>query len=181
MILAATRASEVIARIRSLINKATPERLKLDINEVIEEAVALARSETTRNNVTFVLDLASDLPTVLGDRIQLQQVILNLVMNAISAMTSTNDRPRRLLVRSQTQDEDRVLVAVEDSGMGMSPDVMARLFEPFFTTRSQGIGMGLPISRSIIEGHGGSLWAESTSSQGSIFKFTLPTEACDGS
>jgi C4-dicarboxylate-specific signal transduction histidine kinase len=179
MILAATRASDVIARIRSFINKATPERLELDINEVIQEAVTLARSETVRNNVSLVTELTSDLPIVLGDRIQLQQVILNLMMNAIAAMTSMNDRPRRLLIRSQTQDADRVLVAVQDSGTGMSPDVMARLFEPFFTTKSQGIGMGLPISRSIIEGHGGRLWAESTVSQGSTFQFTLPTEACD--
>ena len=179
MILAATRASEVIARIRSLITKAAPERLKLNINEVIEEAVALARTETMNNNVSVVTELASDLPIVLGDRIQLQQVILNLAMNGIAAMSSMNDRPRRLLIRSQTQDADRVLVAVQDSGTGMSPDVMARLFEPFFTTKSQGIGMGLPISRSIIEGHGGRLWAESTVSQGSTFQFTLPTEACD--
>jgi len=179
MILAATRASEVIARIRSLITKATPERLKLNINEVIEEAVALARTETMNNNVSLVTELSSDLPVVLGDRIQLQQVILNLAMNGIAAMSSTNGRPRRLLIRSQTQDPDRVLVAVQDSGMGMRPDVLARLFEPFFTTKSQGIGMGLPISRSIIEEHGGRLWAESTVSQGSTFQFTLPTEACD--
>ena len=179
MILAATRASEVIARIRSLITKTTPERLKLNINEVIEEAVALARTETMNNNVSLVTELASDLPVVLGDRIQLQQVILNLAMNGIAAMSSVNDRPRRLLIWSQTQDADRVLVAVQDFGAGMSPDVMARLFEPFFTTRSQGIGMGLPISRSIIEGHGGRLWAESTVSRGSTFQFTLPIEACD--
>jgi len=179
MILAATRASEVIARIRSLITKTAPERLKLNINEVIEEAVVLARTETMNNNVSLVTELASDLPVVLGDRIQLQQVILNLAMNGIAAMSSMNDRPHRLLIRSQTQDADRVLVAVQDSGTGMSPDVMARLFEPFFTTKSQGVGMGLPISRSIIEGHGGRLWAESTVSQGSTFQFTLPTEACD--
>jgi signal transduction histidine kinase len=179
MILAATRASEVIARIRSLITKTTPERLKLNINEVIEEAVALARTETMNNNVSLVTELASDLPVVLGDRIQLQQVILNLAMNGIAAMSSVNDRPRRLLIWSQTQDADRVLVAVQDFGAGMSPDVMARLFEPFFTTRSQGIGMGLPISRSIIEGHGGRLWAESTVSRGSTFQFTLPIEACE--
>jgi PAS domain S-box-containing protein len=179
MILAATRASEVIARIRSLITKAAPERLKLNINEVIEEAVALARTEMMNNNVSVVTELASDLPIVLGDRIQLQQVILNLAMNGIAAMSSMNDRPRRLLIRSQTQDADRVLVAVQDSGTGMTPDVVARLFEPFFTTKSQGIGMGLPISRSIIEGHGGRLWAESTVFEGSTFQFTLPIEACD--
>jgi len=179
MIRAATRASEVIARIRSLIDKSTPERLKLHINEVLEEALALARGEAARNNVFLVTELASELPIVLGDRIQLQQVILNLVMNGIAAMANTNGRPRRLLVRSLTQDANQVLVAVQDTGTGMSPDVMARLFEPFFTTKSHGIGMGLPISRSIIEGHGGRLWAESIVSQGSTFQFTLPTEACD--
>lgn len=178
-ILAATRASEVIARIRSLINKAPPERLKLHINEVIEETVALARGEAMRNDISLVTDLSSDLPIVEGDRIQLQQVILNLLVNGFAAMTGINDRPRRLMIRSQTQDPNRVLVAVQDSGTGMSREVMARLFEPFFTTRSQGIGMGLPISRSIIEGHGGRLWAESTLSQGSTFQFTLPTEGHD--
>lgn len=179
MILAATRASEVIARIRSLIDKAAPERLKLHINEVIEETVALVQGEAIRNNVSLTTELASDLPIVLGDRIQLQQVILNLAMNGISSMTNINHRPRRLLIRSAAQDPDRVLVAVQDSGTGMSREVLDRLFEPFFTTRSHGIGMGLPISRSIIEGHGGRLWAESTVSEGSTFQFTLPTKGCD--
>jgi C4-dicarboxylate-specific signal transduction histidine kinase len=171
----ATRASEVIVRIRSLINKATPEKARVQINEVINETVALAEGQASRNNVSFVVELASDLPVVLGDRIQLQQVLLNLVMNGIEAMTGVTDRPRQLLIRSRMQNDGQVNVSVQDCGIGVKPEVMARLFEPFFTTRSKGMGMGLPISRSIIEAHGGSLWAESNGSEGSIFQFTLPS------
>ena len=171
----ATRASEVIVRIRSLINKATPEKVRVQINEVIKETVALTEGQASRNDVSFLVELTPDLPVVFGDRIQLQQVILNLVINGIEAMTSITDKPRRLLVRSGIQDAEQVLVSVEDCGIGVSADVMPRLFEPFFTTRAQGMGMGLPISRSIIEWHGGKLWAESSVSQSSIFKFTLPS------
>jgi signal transduction histidine kinase len=172
----ATRASEVIVRIRSLINKATPEKVPVQINEVIKEIAALALGQASKNNVSLVLELTPDLEPVLGDKIQLQQVILNLAMNAIEAMNSVDDRPRQLLIRSRRQDCD-VQVSVHDSGVGVAPELMARLFEPFFTTRSQGIGMGLPISRSIIEAHGGRLWAESTLNQGSDFRFVLPSAA----
>ena len=170
----ATRASEVIARIRSLIDKAAPERKRVHINEIIEETVTLAEGQVSRNNVSLVIELEPDLPVVLGDRIQLQQVILNLVMNGIEAMTSVADRPRQLLIRSRIQNGEQVLVSVQDCGIGVSAEVMPRLFEPFFTTRSKGVGMGLPIGRSIIESHGGRLWAESIVSQGSVFQFTLP-------
>jgi C4-dicarboxylate-specific signal transduction histidine kinase len=171
----ATRASEVIVRIRSLINKATPEKGPVRINQVIEETAALAEGQASRNNVSIALELAPDLPAVLGDTIQLQQVILNLLMNGIEAMTSV-DRPRQLLIRSQVEGSGQIRVSVQDSGIGLSADVMGRLFEPFFTTRSKGMGMGLPISRSIIEAHGGKLWAESNGTQGSVFQFTLPSE-----
>jgi len=171
----ATRASEVIVRIRSLINKATPEKVPVQINEVIAETGALADSQASRNEVGLVMELQPDLPVVLGDRIQLQQVLLNLVMNGIDAMTSTSGRKRRLLIRSRLQADQQILVSVEDSGVGVSVEAMPRLFEPFFTTRSQGMGMGLPISRSIIESHGGRLWAESALSEGSVFQFTLPS------
>jgi C4-dicarboxylate-specific signal transduction histidine kinase len=171
----ATRASEVIVRIRSLINKATPEKARVQINEIIEETAALTEGQASRNGVSLVMELAPDLPVVLGDSIQLQQVILNLLMNGIEAMTSVTDRPRRLLIRSRIQDACQICVSVQDSGIGVSPDLMPRLFEPFFTTRSKGMGMGLPISRSIVEAHGGRLWAESADSQGSIFQFTLPS------
>jgi C4-dicarboxylate-specific signal transduction histidine kinase len=170
----ATRASEVIGRIRSLINKTAPERARVEINEIIGEVVALAERQASKNEVSVETDLAPDPPPILGDRIQLQQVILNLMLNGIEAMTGVSDRSRRLVIRSQMQDADQVRVSVEDSGIGVTAEIMGRLFEPFFTTRSQGIGMGLPISRSIVEAHGGRLWAESTVNQGSVFQFTLP-------
>ncbi|MGO9979602.1 MAG: sensor histidine kinase [Candidatus Sulfotelmatobacter sp.] len=170
----ATRASEVIGRIRSLINKTALERSPIQINEVIGEVVALADRQASRNEVSVVTELTPDLPPVLGDRIQLQQVILNLMLNGIEAMTGVSDRSRRLLIRSQMQDANQIRVSVEDCGIGVKAENMSRLFEPFFTTRSQGIGMGLPISRSIVEAHGGRLWAESTVNQGSVFQFTLP-------
>jgi C4-dicarboxylate-specific signal transduction histidine kinase len=173
----ATRASEVIVRIRSLINKATPEKASIYINEVIEEIAALAEGQASKNTVTLVLQLAPDLPAALGDKIQLQQVILNLIVNGIEAMNSVSG-PRELRIKSRMQN-DEILVSVHDRGIGVSQELMPRLFEPFFTTRSQGIGMGLPISRSIVESHGGKLWAESTLNQGSIFQFTLPAK--DGS
>jgi C4-dicarboxylate-specific signal transduction histidine kinase len=170
----ATRASEVIGRIRSLINKTAPERVRVQINQIIREVVALADRQASNNGVSVETELAPDLSTIFGDRIQLQQVILNLMLNGIEAMTRISDRPRRLVIQSQMQDADEVRVSVEDSGIGVRAEIMGRLFEPFFTTRSQGIGMGLPISRSIVEAHGGRLWAESTVSQGSVFQFTLP-------
>ena len=173
--LGATRASEVIGRIRSLINKTSPERAQVQMNEIIREVVALADGQASRNNVSVVTELTADLPPVLGDRIQLQQVILNLMLNGIEAMAGISDRMRRLRIRSQIQEAGQVLVSIEDSGLGVKAEIMTRLFEPFFTTRSQGIGMGLPISRSIVEAHGGRLWAESTVNQGSVFQFTLPS------
>jgi C4-dicarboxylate-specific signal transduction histidine kinase len=171
----ATRASEVIGRIRSLINKTAPERARVQINDIVAEVVALAHRQASKSEVSVETDLAPDLSPILGDRIQLQQVILNLMLNGIEAMTGVNDRSRRLLIRSKMQDADQVRISVEDSGIGVKAEIMGRLFEPFFTTRSQGIGMGLPISRSIIEAHGGRLWAESTVNQGSVFQFTLPS------
>ncbi|MGA2353764.1 MAG: ATP-binding protein [Terriglobales bacterium] len=171
----ATRASEVIARIRSLITKATPEKSQLQINQVIEQTAALAAGQASRNEVAIELELAPELPPVLGDSIQLQQVIVNLLMNGIEAMSSVTDRPKTLVVRSESQKDGQIRVSVQDAGIGLSPEVMGRLFEPFFTTRAKGMGMGLPISRSIIEAHGGRLWAASNGSGGAIFQFTLPS------
>jgi C4-dicarboxylate-specific signal transduction histidine kinase len=170
----ATRASEVIVRIRSLINKSTPEKAQVQINRIIEETAALTSRQAATNGVALSLELAPDLPTVLGDSIQLQQVILNLMMNGIEAMSGVADRPRRLTIRSGAQESQQVLVSVQDSGVGVSVENMPRLFEPFFTTRTKGMGMGLPISRSIIEAHGGRLWAESDGTHGTTFQFTLP-------
>jgi C4-dicarboxylate-specific signal transduction histidine kinase len=170
----ATRASEVITRIRSLISKATPEKSRFGMNQVIEQTIALAEGQASRNNVTIESDLSPNVPPVLGDNIQLQQVILNLLMNGIEAMTSVTDRSRKLVIRSESQ-SGQIRVSVRDTGVGVSADVMGRLFEPFFTTRAKGMGMGLPISRSIIEAHGGRLWAESNGSDGATFQFTLPS------
>ncbi len=170
----ATRASDVIARIRSLITKSTSERSSVRINQIIQQTAVLVEGQATRNRVTIELKLNQGSPVVLGDGIQLQQVILNLMMNGIEAMATVNDRPRRLTVRSESQGSREIRVAVQDSGIGLSDEVKVRLFEPFFTTRTKGMGMGLSISRSIIEAHGGRLWAESNGSAGATFQFTLP-------
>ena len=172
--LGATRASEVISRIRSLIKKASTERAPVQLNEVAEEMAVLAESQALRNHVSVVMDLTPDMPAVLGDRIQIQQVVLNLIMNGIEAMTGVTERERQLTIRTRMENGGQVRVSIHDTGIGVSEDNIGRLFEPFFTTRSDGIGMGLPISRSIIEAHGGRLWAESALDQGSIFQFTLP-------
>jgi C4-dicarboxylate-specific signal transduction histidine kinase len=172
--LGATRASEVISRIRSLIKKASTERAPVQLNEVAEEMAVLAESQALRNHVSVVMDLTPDMPALLGDRIQIQQVVLNLIMNGIEAMTGVTERERQLTIRTRMENGGQVRVSIHDTGIGVSEDNIGRLFEPFFTTRSDGIGMGLPISRSIIEAHGGRLWAESALDQGSIFQFTLP-------
>jgi C4-dicarboxylate-specific signal transduction histidine kinase len=171
----ATRASEVIVRIRSLINKAAPEKARVQINDIIQETVALIEDQASRNDVALVVELMPGLPMVLGDGIQLQQVILNLLLNGIEALAGVTGRPRRLLIQSKTEAASQIRVSVQDSGIGVSEEVMARLFEPFFTTRAKGIGMGLPISRSIVEAHGGRLWMMSDGSTGSTFQFILPS------
>ncbi|PYV53086.1 MAG: hypothetical protein DMG98_22050 [Acidobacteria bacterium] len=133
----------------------------------------MTSNELLKGGVTVRTELAADAPPVLGDRIQLQQVILNLVRNAIDAMSTIGDRPRELLIRS-AKDTNSVLIQIEDSGSGLDPEQAERIFEPFFTTKPQGLGMGLSISRSIIEAHGGRLWASPGLSHGAVFQFTLP-------
>lgn len=171
----AERASEVIARIRALINKGAPQRAAVALNGVIEDTVALIKAQAARNNVSIATALDAALPAVIGDKIQLQQVILNLIVNGIEAMTSVDDRERRLSI-SSTRDGAHVRISVADTGVGVDQEMMSRLFEPFFTTRSHGSGMGLPISRSIVEAHCGRLWVESAVQSGSTFHFTLPVE-----
>jgi C4-dicarboxylate-specific signal transduction histidine kinase len=170
----ATRASEVIARIRSLINKDTPQREPVSLNQVIDETVTLIKSQAKRGSVTITTQLDARLPEVIGDRIQLQQVVLNLVINGIEAMSEVEGRERELIIRTEALDGGEVRVAVEDRGKGVGEDTMTRLFEPFFTTKPQGVGMGLSVSRSIIEAHCGRLWVESVPRQGSTFYFILP-------
>lgn len=170
----ATRASEVIRRIRSLISNASTERLPIQLNEVIAEIAELTASQASKSGVAITLKLQPDLPLVSGDKIQLQQVILNLITNGIEATAGVNGRVPRLEIQSQSLGTDDVQVSVSDSGVGVAPELMSQLFEPFFTTRAHGIGMGLPISKSIVEAHDGQLTAESRQGQGSVFRFNLP-------
>ena len=169
----ANRASDVIRRIRELAKKAEPEVTRLDINQVIEAVVALARHEAASHRVALRLDLALHLPLVLGDRIQLQQVIINLLMNGLQAMAKVADRPRVLFIRTRPYETDKVLVSVEDVGVGIEGDSADRLFNAFYTTKPNGMGMGLSICRSIIEAHGGRISAAPNSGPGMTFQFTL--------
>jgi PAS domain S-box-containing protein len=167
------RASDVIGRIRALVKKSATEQTELDINEVIQEVLGLLQNEIQKNRVALRMELTADLRRILGDRIQLQQVILNLVMNGIEAMSGAMERSRELLIRSRQHESDKVLVAVQDSGIGIDPQNLEKIFDAFYTTKSQGMGMGLAISRSIIENHGGKLWAIPNDGPGATFQFTL--------
>jgi PAS domain S-box-containing protein len=169
------RAGEVIARIRALVQKTDSEKVRLDINQIVQEVVLLMQNEAVRKGVAIRMDLAADVSPVLGDRIQLQQVILNLVMNGIEAMDTVADRPREMLIRSCEHESNQLLVAVQDSGIGIDGQNLGKIFDAFYTTKSQGMGMGLAISRSIVENHGGSLWATVNPDKGATFQFTLPT------
>jgi PAS domain S-box-containing protein len=169
----ATRASAVLARIRGFIKKAPAEKRELDVNEVIQEVLALVGPELQKNRVAVGCELGKTLPLVMGDRIQLQQVLLNLIMNGIEAMTGAVNQPRVLGVESRIDESGDVLIEVRDSGAGLGLEA-DRLFTPFFTTKANGMGMGLPISRSLVEGHGGRLWASPNSPHGAGFSFTLP-------
>ena len=188
------RAGDVISRMRALCKNAPVTKERLNINGVIEEVLIFTQSELQRNRVSLHLELARDLPLVLGDRVELQQVMLNLLVNAIEAMTEGDEGLRELWVSSQKvteipgqSEEDtlenkgsvetnwtRVLIAVRDSGPGLDPQVLARLFDAFYTTKPRGLGMGLAISRTIIEAHQGRLWATANAPRGAVFQFALP-------
>jgi PAS domain S-box-containing protein len=174
MIGSARHASDVIARIRALSRKGGFESARLDINQVIDDVIALIRREIDVHGISLRLELGSSLPPVNGDRIQLQQVVMNLLMNSIQAMSAATGRRRGLRIRSGEDESDRILVAVEDCGTGIEPEHVSRLFNAFFTTKPDGMGMGLSICRSIIEQHGGRIWATQNSPTGSTFQFTLP-------
>jgi C4-dicarboxylate-specific signal transduction histidine kinase len=169
------RASEVIARIRTLVKKAPPRNDLVDLNEVIVEVLALAQSETRRHRVSLKQQLANDLPRVRGDRVQLQQVILNLIINGLEAIAKSKDATRELTISSGVDDSNNVIVAVKDSGEGLDAANLERVFDAFYTTKAEGMGMGLAISRTIIESHGGRLWATPNSPKGAVFQFTLST------
>jgi PAS domain S-box-containing protein len=171
------RASEVIRRVRALANKTSLEKVPLDVNDVVRETIPLVQRELISHQVLLRMEFAPALPMIFGDRVQLQQVIINLVMNGIEAMQSVTDRPRELVVRSGQDETHQVLVNVTDCGVGIAAENVDRLFNPFFTTKSGGMGMGLSICRSIMEAHGGRLWATATVPHGSMFQFTLPVNA----
>ena len=169
------RASEVIGRIRALAKKAGTEKERMDLNAAIQDVVALTQGEVRRNGVLLRTELAGDLPPVLGDRVQLQQVVLNLVLNGIEAMSTVGDRPRELVIQTQRGDVDQASVTVQDSGVGLDPKGGEKIFDAFYTTKGAGMGMGLSISRSIVEDHGGRLWALPSDGPGATFQFTVPT------
>jgi signal transduction histidine kinase len=170
---AGQRAAEIIDHLRSLYKKAPPQRQLLDLNEIIGEIVTLLRGEANLHAVSIRTDLAADLPEVTGDRVQLQQVLMNLMLNAIEAMRETGGM---LTLKSRLNDEGRAQISVDDTGPGLPVGKKEHIFEAFFTTKAQGSGMGLAISRSIIESHGGRLWATVNAGRGATFHFTLPTK-----
>jgi C4-dicarboxylate-specific signal transduction histidine kinase len=174
------RASQVVKRLRALARKAPAQTMRLDLNEVIAEGIALVQREIHNHRAALQLDLASSLPAVVADRVELQQVVINLVANSVQAMEAVTDRPRHLVVRSFAQ-ADEVVVSVRDSGIGVDPSNTSRLFNAFFTTKADGMGMGLSICRSIIQSHGGRIWASNNTSPGMTFQFALPLKAGDTS
>jgi signal transduction histidine kinase len=172
----AERASEVVKRLRALFCKKGAASESLDLNEATRELVALSLSELERNKVIVRTELGGELPPVQGDRVQLQQVILNLLLNASDAMSGVDDRPRQLVIKTERDEDDRVRLSVRDTGIGFEPQGMDRLFDAFYTTKSTGMGIGLYVSRSIIERHKGRLWATSNDGPGATFSFSIPCE-----
>ena len=172
------RASSVISRLRALFKKQNTVMAELDVNDAIREVASLLSNETSRHRIVMSTELAAGIPRVWGDRVQLQQVMVNLIMNAVDATRAISDGPREILIRSAKEAES-VVVFVEDSGTGFTPGQMQRMFEPFFSTKPQGIGIGLSISRSIVKSHGGKLSASSRTPRGAKFAFTLPTGGTD--
>jgi C4-dicarboxylate-specific signal transduction histidine kinase len=169
-----TRASDIISRVRALAKKTVAESERVDMNEAIREVLALGQGEARRNKVAIRTELAGDLPPVRGDRVQLQQVVLNLIMNGIDAMGTVQDRPRDLVIRTQSGEAHQVRVTVRDSGVGLDPGTPERIFDAFYTTKPGGMGMGLSISRTIVENHGGRLSVGPHDGPGTSFQFTLP-------
>jgi C4-dicarboxylate-specific signal transduction histidine kinase len=169
------RAGDVIAGIRKLITKApAPRDDCLDINEAIREVIVLTRGEALKNGVSVQMQLAEGLPLIQGDRVQLQQIVLNLILNAVEAMSSVDDARRELSIGTERRGADGVLVAVHDSGPGIDPEHRERVFDSFYTTKPSGMGLGLSICRSIVDAHGGRLWADANEPRGAVFQFTLP-------
>jgi C4-dicarboxylate-specific signal transduction histidine kinase len=168
------RASDVITRLRALFSKKEATTEPVDLNEATREVITLLRSELQRSRVILQAELSDDLPSVIADRVQLQQVILNLLRNASDAMNDVDDRPRELVIRTARDEDDRVRLTVRDTGVGFDPQAVDRLFDAFYTTKNDGMGIGLSVSRSIIESHHGRLWAEPNDGPGATFSFSIP-------
>jgi C4-dicarboxylate-specific signal transduction histidine kinase len=168
------RASDVITRLRALFSKKVPTNDPVDLNEATHEVITLLRSEFQRSRVILRAELDDEIPPVTGDRVQLQQVILNLLLNASDAMSSIDDRPRQLVIRTEREEDDRVRLSVQDAGVGFKPQDEVRLFDAFYTAKNGGMGMGLSVSRSIIESHHGRLWAALNNGPGAKFSFSIP-------
>jgi signal transduction histidine kinase len=175
MIAEGRRAGEIVQGIRSLTKGANPQKTRLELNDVVNDVVSLVQREVISHRVSLRLELAPELPPVLSDRVQLQQVIINFVMNGIQAMADIGDAPRELLIESRHDNGGNVVVAVRDCGTGIDPENAHRLFDAFFSTKSDGMGMGLSICRSIIEAHGGRVWASNNTGRGATFQFSLPS------
>ena len=169
----ADRGKDIVDRIREHIKKAPPRNDRFNLNEAIQEVIEMVQAAIEKNRISVRTRLAADVTSVYGDRVQLQQVLLNLILNAVEAMGSVDERQRMLSVVTEQRAAD-VLVAVHDSGRGIDPEHLQRVFEPFYTTKESGIGMGLSICRSIVVAHGGALWAEVNPPRGATFQFTLP-------
>lgn len=176
---AVSQASAVIQRIRTMFKKAPASRTPLNINEIISEALSLIQPEVSSKRISLRMQLSEGMPPVSVDRVQIAQVVLNLAMNGIEAMTEPIDGLRALVIRSTPAGDAEIQVSVADSGSGLDPNITARLFDPFFTTKAGGMGMGLSISKSIVEAHGGRLWAAANEPRGAVFHFALPTTTTD--
>jgi C4-dicarboxylate-specific signal transduction histidine kinase len=175
MIRDSKRAGDIVTRVHSLVKKSPPVKARLDLGDAIQEVLSLVEPEARRHAVLIRTELVAGLP-VRGDRVQLQQVILNLAMNGIQAMKEVAGRPRELWIRAHPHRDDTVLVSIQDTGIGLAPEDLTRVFEAFYTTKAEGMGMGLSISRSIIEAHGGQVWHSANDDYGVTFQFTVPTE-----
>jgi len=170
----ADRAKDIVDRVRDHMKKAPRRKEHFDLNEAVEEVIVMVRTAVEREKVAVKTSLMQHMVPIVGDRVQLQQVLLNLIMNAVEAMSAVKQDERELRIATQQSETGDVVVAVEDSGLGIDPDRADRIFAPFYTTKATGTGMGLAICRSIIAAHGGQLWAEARRPRGSAFKFTLP-------
>ena len=175
----ALRAGAIVQRVRNMLAKTEPELVPLDVNAVVTDVLGFLDDERRSREVTVTTDLGADLPPVMGDPVQLQQVVVNLVMNGIEAMRATPASGRLMSIRTRATEQGGVSVAVEDRGSGIEADVIERVFDPFFTTKPSGVGLGLAITRSIIESHGGRIWAGTAAPNGALFQFTLPAAAGD--